>query len=106
MVGFNGPMWLGLGSDGQSSSDLTNHQNTGETNPIRATSAHAVLTDCSGGDRGARLDPRRVQTEASRLLGDRDTIDPGALATATRGPKGNFLAHLEHWPSNPLTKGA
>jgi monoamine oxidase len=106
MVGFNGPIWLGLGSNGQSFSDLTNHQNTWETNPIRATSAHAVLTDYSGGDRGARLDPRRVQTEASRFLGDLDKIYPGALAAATRGAKGNFVAHLEHWSSNPLTKGA
>jgi monoamine oxidase len=106
MIGFNGPMWLSLGSDGQSFSDLANHQNTWETNPIRATSAHAVLTDYSGGDRGARLDPRRVQTEATRFLGDLDKVYPGALAAATRGAKGSFLAHLEHWPSNPLTKGA
>ncbi len=106
MLGFNGPMWLRLGSNGQSYSDLTNHQNTWETNPIRATSAHAVLTDYSGGDRGARLDPRRLQTEASRFLGDLDKVYPGALAAATRDARGDFLAHLEHWPSNPLTKGA
>jgi monoamine oxidase len=106
MLGFNGPMWLSLGSDGQSFSDLTNHQNTWETNPSRATSAHAVLTDYSGGDRGARLDPRRVQTEAMRFLGDLDKVYPGALAAATRGAKGSFVVHLEHWPSNPLTKGA
>jgi monoamine oxidase len=106
MLGFNGPMWLGLGSDGQSFSDLPNHQNTWETNPSRATAAHAVLTDYSGGDRGARLDPRRVQTEASRFLGDLDTVYPGALAAATRDAKGKLLAHLEHRPSNPLTRGA
>ena len=92
--------------NGQSFSDLTNHQNTWETNPIRATSAHAVLTDYSGGARGARLDPRRVQTEASRFLGDLDKVYPGALAAATRDARGNFLVHLEHWASNPLTKGA
>jgi monoamine oxidase len=45
MLGFNEPMWRGLGSNGQSFSDLSNHQNTWETNPIRATRAHAVLTD-------------------------------------------------------------
>jgi monoamine oxidase len=106
MVGFNAPIWLGLGSNGQSYSDLTNHQTTWETNPIRATSAHAVLTDYSGGDRGARLDPRRVQTEAARFLGDLDEVYPGALAAATRDSRGDFLVHLEHWPSNPLTKGA
>ena len=106
MLGFNGPMWLGLGSNGQSYSDLTNHQSTWETNPSRATSAHAVLTDYSGGDRGARLDPRRVQTEASRFLDDLDLVYPGARAAATRDARGNVLAHLEHWLSNPLTKGS
>ncbi len=106
MLGFAGPMWLGLGGNGQSFSDLTNHQNTWETNPGRATSARAVLTDYSGGDRGARLDPRRVQTEAARFLGDLDTIYPGALAAATRDARGRFLVHMEHWPSNPLTKGS
>ena len=106
MLGFTGPVWLGLGSNGQSYSDLPNHQSTWETNPIRATSAHAVLTDYSGGDRGARLDPGRVQTEAARFLGDLDKVYPGARAAATRDARGNLLAHLEHWPSNPLTKGA
>jgi monoamine oxidase len=106
MIGFNGPMWLGLGSDGQSFSDLPNHQNTWETNPSRATNAHAVLTDYSGGDRGARLDPRRVQTEAMRFLGDLNKVYPGALAAVARDTRGNVLAHLEHWASNPLTKGS
>ena len=106
MVGFNKPVWRDLGSDGQSFSDLTNHQNTWETNPSRATSTHAVLTDYSGGDRGARLDPRRVQMEASRFLADLDTVYPGTRSAATRDAKGNVLAHLEHWLSNPLTKGS
>ena len=106
MLGFNGPMWRRLGSNGQSFSDLANHQNTWETNPSRGTSAHAVLMDYSGGNRGAGLDPRRLQREASRFLGDLDKVYPGALAAATRDARGNLLAHLEHWPSNPLTKGA
>jgi ketosteroid isomerase-like protein len=106
MLGFNGPVWLGLGSNGQSFSDLTNHQNTWETNPLRATGAHAVLTDYSGGDRGARLDPRRAQTETARFLGDLEKVYPGARGATTRNAKGAFLVDLEHWPSNPLTKGA
>jgi monoamine oxidase len=106
MLGFDGPMWRGLGSNGQSYSDLANHQSTWETNPIRASSAHAVLTDYSGGDRGARLDPRRAQTEAALFLGDLDRVYPGALAAATRDARRDFLVHLEHWPSNPLTRGS
>src|SRR5262245_59733562 len=106
MLGFNGPFWLDLRSNGQSYSNLMNHQTTWETNPIRSTRAHAVLTDYSGGARGARLDPRRVQTEASRFLIDLDRVYPGALAAATRDARGGLLAHVEHWPSNPFTKGA
>ena len=106
MVGFDGPMWRGLGGNGQSYSDLANHQSTWETNPIRATAAHAVMTDYSGGERGARLDPSQVQTEAARFLADLDVVYPGALAAATRTAGGQFLVHLEHWASNPLTLGA
>jgi len=106
MLGFNGPFWLGLGGNGQAFSDLPNHQNTWETNPSRATSAHAVLTDYSGGDRGNALDPSDPQAEAKLFLGDLERVYPGALAAATRGPEGQLLVHLEHWPSNPLTKGA
>jgi monoamine oxidase len=105
MIGFVGPIWRALGSNGQSYSDLQNHQSTWETNPSRATSAHAVLTDYSGGDRGDGLDPDAVQLEASRFLVDLDKVYPGALAAAKRDA-GNFLAHLEHWPSNPLTNGS
>jgi monoamine oxidase len=105
MMGFVGPIWRALGSNGQSYSDLQNHQSTWETNPSLATSAHAVLTDYSGGERGDGLDPDAVQLEASRFLVDLDKVYPGALAAAKRDA-GNFLAHLEHWPSNPLTNGS
>ena len=30
---------------------------------------------------------------------------PGAAANVKRSG-GNYLAHLEHWPSNPLTRGS
>ena len=30
---------------------------------------------------------------------------PGAKAAATK-VGGNYVAHLEHWPSNPLTRGS
>ena len=58
MVGFEGRPWLAQGSNGASYSDLANHQTTWETNPTKATDLHAVLTDYSGGSRGASLDPR------------------------------------------------
>jgi monoamine oxidase len=40
-----------------------------------------------------------------RFLGDLNSVFPGALADATR-TGGKVPAHLEHWPSNPLTLGS
>ena len=105
MVGFTSRPWAGQGSNGSSYSDLPNHQATWETNPARATPARAVLTDYSGGDRGRSLDPLAVQLEASRFLADLDRVFPGA-ASAARRNRGEVVAHLEHWPSNPFTRGS
>lgn len=108
MIGFNGRPWYDLhGSNGSSySSGLRNHQNTWETNPIRASASNAILTDYSGGRRGERLDPRRVQTEASTFLGDLEKVYPGAGSFVTRDARGRILVHLENWSKNPLYKGS
>jgi len=106
MLGFVGAFWHTLGSSGASYSDLANHQTTWETNPARATERDAILTDYSSGDRGRRLDPSRVQVEAQRFLNDLDRVFPGAIVTAKRDGSSRLLAHLEHWPSNPLMKGS
>ncbi len=105
MVGFDRRPWLAQGSNGGSYSDLPHHQTTWETNPIKAMDLHAVLTDYSGGNRGASLKPRQVQLEAGFFLSDLDRVYPGALAAASR-PAGSFRVHLEHWPSNPFVKGS
>ena len=105
MVGFDGRPWLAQGSNGGSYSDLAHHQTTWETNPTKATALHSVLTDYSGGNRGASLNPQQVQKEAGLFLGDLDRVYPGALAAAS-GSVGSFRVHLEHWPSNPLVKGS
>jgi monoamine oxidase len=105
MVGFDGRPWLAQGSNGGSYSDLAHHQTTWETNPTNATAMHAVLTDYSGGNRGASLNPQKVQQEAERFLSDLDRVYPGSLAVASGSVK-NRLVHLEHWPSNPLVKGS
>ena len=88
MLGFRGPMWLALGSNSQSFSDLENHQNTWETNPALASSDHAVRTHYSGGDRGARRDSTDVPTEAARFLADLDKVYPGASVAVTRDAAG------------------
>ncbi len=107
MIGFSGRPWYQLhGSNGTSYSDLANHQNTWETNAIRATPNSAILTDYSGGNRGAALSPNRVQSEASRFLGDLDMVYPNAGQYASRNRQGQTLVHLENWSLNPLTKGS
>ena len=107
MVGFGSRPWFAVhGSNGASDSDLPNHQSTWETNPAAAAPARAILTDYSGAQRGAALNPAKPQAEAARFLADLDRVYPGALAAASRDARGNFTVHLEHWPSNPLTLGS
>jgi monoamine oxidase len=106
MVGFDSRPWIARGSNGASYSDLANHQATWETNPQRAASDRGVLTDYSGGDRGASLDPGALQMEVDLFLADLDLVFRGAQAAARRRPNGSVVAHLEHWPSNPLTRGS
>ncbi len=100
MLGFSARPWSSLGSTGASYSDLANHQTTWETNPADATASRAVLTDYSSGLRGATLNPARVPAEAAAFLADLEKVYPGSSAAATG------KAHLEHWPSNPLTRGS
>ena len=106
MIGFTGRPWLAHGSNGTAYSDLPNCQTTWETNPARATANRGVLTDYSGGIRGANLDPNAEQLEAARFVSDLDVVFPGAAATVRRRANGTIVAHLEHWPSNPLTLGS
>jgi monoamine oxidase len=106
MVGFNGPYWRRLNNNGSSYSDLANHQATWETNMERATSTDAVIVDYSSAARGAALDSSRVNDEAQKFVTDFDRVLPGALANVKRDASGKILAHLEHWPSNPLSKGS
>jgi len=106
MVGFNGRPWSALGGNGESYSDLANHQLTWETNPSRASASRGILTDYSSGIRGASLNPANSQGEATAFLNDLDDVFPGALAAATRDASGKFRVHLEHWPSNPSTQGS
>jgi monoamine oxidase len=105
MVGFDAPYWRALGATGTTYSDLPHHQTTWETSWTRATPARAVLTDYSSGARGAALDPHNVAFEAQRFLGDLDVVLPGAEAFAARDA-GELRVHLEHWPSNPLSRGS
>ena len=105
MVGFTARPWIGQGGNGTAYSDLANLVCVWETNPSRATAARAVLTDYFGGERGASLDPAAVQLHAESVLADLNFVFPGAHAAARR-VNGTVVAHLEHWPSNPLALGS
>jgi len=105
MVGFTARPWLASGSNGGVYADLEHVQTTWETNAAGATNARSVITDYSGGDRGTSLDPAAVQIEAAQFAADLDRIYPGA-ESAVRRANGSVVAHLEHWPSNPLTRGS
>lgn len=108
MVAFNGrPWWERSNSNGASYSDLANHQSTWETNPSQARHGErGVLTDYSGGERGARLDPSRVQVEAESFLADLDRVYPGSAVLVRRDRRQRIVAHAENWALNPLFKGA
>ncbi len=106
MIGFDGRPWYALhSSNGSSYSDLADLQSTWETNPARATSASGILTDYSGGVRGAALDPTAVQKEVSKSLAALDLVYPGAASFATKAGPG-YRAHLENWSKSPLAKGS
>ena len=108
MIGFDGRPWFTpLGSSGDSFSDLPNHQNTWETNPARATTTSAILTDYSGGARGASLDPAITAAEAALFLADLEKVYPGAGAAVPRDQHGApTRVHLENWTRNPLARGS
>ncbi|CAG1015200.1 monoamine oxidase [Burkholderiaceae bacterium] len=108
MIGFAGRPWYErLGCNGGSYSDLPNHQNTWESAPSTAIfGTRGVVTDYSGGERGARLDPSRTPAEAEAFLLDLEKVWPGTTALVRRDARGRVLAHLENWLLNPLFKGA
>jgi monoamine oxidase len=106
MLGFTARPWVAQGSNGTCYAELPNVQTVWETSPTRATASRAILTDYSGGARGANLNTGAVQTEAARFLADLNRVYPGVSAVARRNSASQIVAHLEHWPSNPLALGS
>jgi monoamine oxidase len=105
MIAFHGKPWLtGSGSNGSAYTDLANVQTTWETSPM-TPGAVSILTDYAGGKRGAELAPGSVQEQVAAFLADLERVYPGVSGAAVRNG-GQFVAHLEHWPSNPLAQGS
>ena len=104
MIAFNGKPWLSSGSNGSAYTDLTNVQTTWETSPM-TPGAMSILTDYAGGNRGADLKPDSVQQQVAAFLAGLESVYPGVANAAVKNGV-QFVAHLEHWPSNPLSQGA
>jgi monoamine oxidase len=105
MVAFNGRPWEELhGNGGGIYTDLPNAQNTWETNRANST-ANGLITDYASGDRALALRTNKVQQQVDAFLTDFNTVLPGTKAWATK-VGGNYVAHMEHWPTNPLALGA
>jgi monoamine oxidase len=105
MLGFTRRTWRDSGGNGGTYADLANCQTTWETNPALASSHNAVLTSYTGGNLGAVLNQSGEQAAAGSFLGDLSQVFPGAASDAAL-VGGQFLAHLEHWPSNPRSLGS
>lgn len=105
MIAFTSRYWeTQFGASGTAYSDLANVQTVWETNRANAAS-RAILTDYASGTRGGLLRTNQVQQQANAFLNDLDAIFPGIKARAAKS--GNqVVAHLEHWPTNPLSLGS
>lgn len=106
MVGMQGRPWIDAGGNGAVYSDLPSVQTSWETSPWTANATRAVLTDYTGEALAVSLWPKNVQADCDRFLTNYDAVLPGTKARARRDSRGDYVCHLEHWPSNPLTKGA
>jgi len=105
MVAFAGRPWEELhGANGGAYSDLANLQTTWESNRARSTQ-FGIITDYASGDRGAALRVNQLQSQVGDFLADYDVVFPGTLARAVQSG-GKYVAHIEHWPSNPLSRGS
>lgn len=106
MVGFTGRPWVEVGANGAAYSDMPYLQCTWEANPINASATRGVITDFTGGNLGTALGSLSTQQNAENFLTNFDAVFPGAKARARRDASGKYVAHLQHWPSDPLTKGS
>ncbi len=106
MVGFEGRPWVDVGANGAVYTDMPYLQCTWEANPINATASRGVITDYTGGALGSAMAGYTTQQNAENFLSNFDVVFPGAKAVARRDSRGRYVAHLQHWSSDPLTRGS
>jgi monoamine oxidase len=106
IVGFDRPVWRGLGGNGDSYvSGAANLQGTWETNWSKTGPSGAILTDYTGGRLGAGLDSGTVESRVGVFLDDLEPVFPGVKSAATR-VRGKYRADRYHWPSQRLWRGS
>jgi monoamine oxidase len=97
-VQFKTRHWNALGSNGETYAD-TGYQNTWEV--TRAQSGRAgILVDYTGGAIGASFGSGTAASRVPKFLGQIEPVLPGI------GAQWNGRATLDHWTSNPWTKGS
>ncbi len=106
MVAFNGRPWVEADANGNVYSDLPYLQVCWETSPSTSSATRGILTDYTGGPLSLLQSPSSAQSDTERFLTSLDKVLPGSKARARRDSRGRYVCHLEHWPSNPLSKGA
>jgi len=105
MVAFNSrPWWTEYGASGTAYSDLGNIQNCWETSRANATSG-GIITAYASGYRSLGLSSANLQARVSAFVGDFDQVFPGLGAEAVQAG-GQYVAHLELWPTNPISQGS
>jgi monoamine oxidase len=104
MIAFAGRPWADAGGSGSAYSDLPNLQASWETNRGLSTST-GIITDYASGERGAALRVSDTQVQVENFLRDFERVVPNAIDRALK-KEGQYIAHLEHWPSNPLSLGS
>lgn len=105
MVGFNGRPWQALGSNGSVSALAPGLQNVWETSGPSSTGANGILTDFSGGARGAAIAALGIQDHAAEWLAALEGPLPGVAAGVTR-VAGGVRAIRQDWPSMPTQRGS
>lgn len=106
MIGFNGRPWRSEGGSGAIyASGLATVSVAWQSNQSNATDTRAVLTNYSGGSYGAGLDANAVQAETRAVLADLEAIVAGTTAAASTSA-GAYVAHIENWTTNPLSRGS
>ncbi len=98
MCGFDSRYWYGLGSDGETYSDL-GYQNTWDTSRLQVGDT-GILTNFVGGQAGIAMGDGTTESQRDAFLTQIEQVLPGAAASSN----GATVRYV--WPTFALTKGS